>query len=418
MRAKLTFLSTLVVSTLGGVFAGCQTYDFEPVEPLAIAQTTETRKIEARNAKPNMMMLVDTSGSMTDPVNPALAACKPGGVTCGVSPPCDTTVCPTRWSSLQDAMKDFLTSNGTIARIGLATFPDLSKGDSCGTTSAISVPLPSGDQEDDATLTANALAVNAKLQAIKNHATTSSEQQPQGGTPTSTSLTFVGGSADLQTATRADFVLLLTDGLPNCNTKFPDPYPSTKCYCTLSTCADSSVKDIGCLDDNASVTAVTALRNKDIKTIVIGFGADFDSTTESGKRGAATLNAMANAGGFARTCSVDADCGTGDTCKSGVCGRAFYQAANKTELVAALKAISEKVKVDKPCLLTFDASERPSSQELVVVYLNGERLSPGADTWNLTADGNIEFTGSTCARIESSTPTNPANIEVRAVQKR
>ncbi|HSP77727.1 MAG TPA: VWA domain-containing protein, partial [Myxococcaceae bacterium] len=77
MRAKQTLLSALVVGLLGGVFAaGCQTYDFEPVEPLALAQTTETRRIEARERKPNLMLLVDTSGSMTDPVDPADPDCK------------------------------------------------------------------------------------------------------------------------------------------------------------------------------------------------------------------------------------------------------------------------------------------------------------------------------------------------------
>jgi hypothetical protein len=40
---------------------GCQTYDFEPVEPLAVAQTTESRSIKARAPKPNLMLLVDTS---------------------------------------------------------------------------------------------------------------------------------------------------------------------------------------------------------------------------------------------------------------------------------------------------------------------------------------------------------------------
>ena len=73
MRAKLTLLRALVLGTVGGVLAtGCQTYDFEPVEPLAVSQTTETRSIEARARKPNLMLLVDTSGSMTDPANKSL----------------------------------------------------------------------------------------------------------------------------------------------------------------------------------------------------------------------------------------------------------------------------------------------------------------------------------------------------------
>jgi len=180
MRAKLTLLSALVVGTLGGVLAtGCQTYDFEPVDPLAISQTTETRKIAARERKPNLMLLVDTSGSMTDPVDPTLAACRPGGVVCGDARPCDTRVCPTRWSELQEAMNDFLAGSGSIARIGLATYPDLSGGDSCGSTSAVSVSLPPADKDDDATLAANAELVKNKILSIKNSSTTPGVQTPQ-----------------------------------------------------------------------------------------------------------------------------------------------------------------------------------------------------------------------------------------------
>ena len=410
MRAKLTLLRALVLGTIGGVLAtGCQTYDFEPVEPLAISQTTETRRIEARSRKPNLMLLVDTSGSMTDPVNPSLPACNPGGVRCGDSRPCDTNVCPTRWSELQAAMQDFLSTSGTIARMGLATYPS---DPSCGATTKIRISLPETDTDDDATLAANAEKVKNEILSIKNYSTTA--PMPQGGTPTSKSLQFVGSAVETD---RDDFVLLLTDGLPNCNEEFPTPHPNAGCFCTLSDC--TYAQKIGCLDTNASVAAVQALGAKQIKTIVIGFGADFNATTESGRRGAATLNGMAEAGEFPRTCAVDTDCGAGDTCdkSKGLCGRRFYQASNRTELVSALRQIGEKVLVKDPCLLKFEAGQAPSSQELVVVYVNGERLASGADTWNLTAAG-ITFTGSTCERIKASTSANPVDIEVRAVQQR
>ncbi len=424
MRAKLNLLSTLLVGTLGGVLAGCQTYDFEPVDPLAISQTTETRRIEARESKPNMMLLVDTSGSMTDPVDPertnssGTKVCKRNGVTCGLTFPCDTTVCPTRWTELQNAMTDFLNSSGAIARIGLSTYPDLKRrGDSCDASTSVTVPLPPADQDDDASLTTNAQKVRDQILAIKNYSDTPTVQMPEGGTPTGLSLQYMGTLPEMQTTTRSDFVLLLTDGLPNCNSAFPTPSPNPACFCTLSTC--SGAERIGCLDSDASVNAVQALRNKEIQTIVIGFGTDFTTSSPSGIRGAATLNGMAEAGGFARKCVTNADCGTGDTCETarGLCTRRFYQAGNRAELVAALRQISEIVKVDSPCTLTFDASEQPTSVELVVVYLNGTRLSPGPDTWELSATG-IEFKGQTCTQITNSTTGNPANIEVRAVQRR
>ena len=52
---------------------------------------------------------------------------------------------------------------------------------------------------------------------------------------------------------------------------------------------------LACLDDNATVAAVTNLQQKGIKTIVIGFGA------EAGV-GGPVLSAMANAGGMAGVC--------------------------------------------------------------------------------------------------------------------
>jgi len=426
MRAKLTLLSALVVGTLGGVLAtGCQTYDFEPVEPLAISQTTETRRIEARERKPNMMLLVDTSGSMTAPTNPDLAACKnSSGQVCGDNTfPCPiANGCDTRWSALQKAMTDFLGTGGTIARMGLATYPS---NDYCGATGSVRIPLPAADKEDDVTLKANAQSVLNQLLSIKSYRTTAADKVPEGGTPTGLSLDFVGKLPELQTEDRSDFVLLLTDGLPNCNSTHPTT--SSQCFCTLTAgCSDTPE---GCLDKNASVEAVRSLRAKNIKTIVIGFGADFNSASTSGREGAATLNAMAEAGGFARACKVNSDCGTGDTCNavSGLCNRSFYQAANKDELVAALQQIGQKVQVGDPCLLTFDATQRPSSQELVVVYVNEERLSPGVDTWSVTTEKDaankdiitgVKFAGSTCERIKNSTPANPVDIEVRAVQTR
>ena len=89
----------------------CQTYDFEPVEPLAIAQTTEKKVIYARASKPNIMLVVDKSGSMTQ-------------VTTGAN---------TRLTEMQAAMSTYLTTYGKTARMGLTVFPDTSDANSCGT---------------------------------------------------------------------------------------------------------------------------------------------------------------------------------------------------------------------------------------------------------------------------------------------
>ncbi|HEX8440757.1 adventurous gliding motility lipoprotein CglB [Archangium sp.] len=422
MRAKLTLLLSLVVGTLGGVLAtGCQTYDFEPVEPLAVSQTTVETRVEAKALKPNLMLLVDTSGSMTLPLNPALPACKlSSGSTCGGDAPCPTT-CPTRWRALQGAMNTFLTQNGRIARMGLATYPgkQLVQGTVCGGTTALREALPT--EEDDNTLIAKAAAVNKALQDIPN----SAAGKPEGGTPTSTSLNYLGTLPDMQVEGREDLVLLLTDGLPNCNENnenFWTKATPDRCRCTLentSFCESTPYDKLGCLDKDGSVTAVRNLRNKQIRTIVIGFGAE----TATGN-GTEVLNAMAEAGGFAleaKACTADADCGAGDTCDTTAktCRRRFYQAGNQTELSAALEAISKVVGPANPCLLQIPPDQLPSSENLVVVYINKERVEAGENTWrlNLPSEG-VEFKGDLCTRIKNSTAIDPVDIEVRAVQRR
>ncbi|MDY7230903.1 adventurous gliding motility lipoprotein CglB [Hyalangium rubrum] len=419
MRAKLTLLSAFVVGIVGGAIAsGCQTYDFEPVEPLAIAQTTVGDVIKARSQKPNMMVLLDTSGSMTLPVDTSLAACQlpSGGGVCGNTPstPCPVNTCPTRWTELQAAMSRFLDDSGSAVRLGLTTYPGAAQPNSlrCESSSEVRISVPQVDDADTASLQSAADQIQAVIQGIPN----SGPNQPSGGTPTSLSLNFVGGVGTLQTTERQDFVLLLTDGLPNCNPSNPNGGGDVAaCRCTINRC-QGDYTQLGCLDKDASVTAVTELGKKGIQTIVIGFGAE----TASGA-GPETLNAMAQAGGFARKCTDENPnaCGAGDTCDpvTKLCGRAFYQAANQAELSQALDAIINLVGNRNICLLELAPAQRPTDDSLIVVYVNDVPTPGGSDTWTLTDEG-VLFQGSTCERIRASTDANPIKVEARAVQRK
>ncbi|MBJ6764354.1 adventurous gliding motility lipoprotein CglB [Myxococcaceae bacterium JPH2] len=434
MRATKSPLSALLagIVVMGStLFAGCQTYDFEPVDPLAIAQTTVEDVIKAKRSKPNVMLLVDTSGSMTDPVNPSSALCKlPSGATCGgKDTPCDTSKCPTRWSDLQAAMGPFLANSGKLLRFGLTTYPvpppdstsSPTAAESCAAATAVSVrkDLPASGEDDDSLL-AHASTINTLIQSIPN----SGAGMPAGGTPTSGSLTFVSGLASFNAADKDDrdqFVILLTDGLPNCNFNNAIEGPSTECRCTFenpSQCS-GSYRKAGCLDMDASVQAARALRkDKGIRTIVIGFGAE----TNNGA-GTEVLNAVSDAGEFARfqPCAVateQTDCGAGDTCDPSTrfCRRHFYQAGNQQELAAALEAISNKLVIQDPCLFKMKSYEIPENPKLIVVYVNDKSVPSGADTWELTADG-VSFKGSTCEQLKASRPEAPVTVEVRAIRK-
>jgi hypothetical protein len=356
---------------------------------------------EVRHRKPNLMLLVDTSGSMVDPMDPTDPDCTVNGERCGGTTPCDTTRCPTRWSTLQAAMSSFLSQYGTVARLGLGTYPS---DDFCGPSTSLRVQLPFLD--DDATLQAKASEVNAALQAIRNH-DPARQNVPQGGTPTGPSLRYMASRPELQGTDRADFVLLLTDGLPNCNESYPKPYPDIACRCTVGS-ACSFVPKVGCMDDVGSSAGVRELRSKDIRTIVMGFGADTGS-----REAFAMFNTLADEGGFARRCQYDSDCGAGDTCDpfAGACRRRFYQADNQAQLAAALQSVSEKVAKDV-CLIRLGDSSGSYTQESLQVSLDGQVLAPGPDSWSLTSEG-VRFTGSACQKLESSTPTSPVRIEVR-----
>jgi hypothetical protein len=68
--------------------------------------------------------------------------------------------------------------------------------------------------------------------------------------------------------------------------------------------------------------------------------------------------------------------------------------------------------------LRIDQGKLPSSEALLVVYVNGERFVAGDDTWHLKPPVGVELVGRLCRRAELSTPLEPLRIEVRAVRPR
>lgn len=394
--------------------AGCMTYDFEPVVPLAVAQTTQTKKVVAKFLKPNVMLLVDKSGSMEAPINPGNANCTPG---CGAGSPCPAN-CPTRISDLRNAMGTFLTQSATDARMGLTFFP---ADTACTAPSSIEVALPPPTADDngtDSVLTMNASTINGRIQNIV----------PVGGTPTAASLAFAGSTPGLRDNgdSRDDYILLLTDGLPNCNEANPNQMCTCdpgicntcggvcqaqidRCKCTLSSCQMGNCAR-GCLDQDAVVSATRTNKLNGIKTIVVGFGAD----TATGDA-ANVLNAIASEGDFPRKCKngMDSECGSNNRClPSLLCEKKYYQATNANELSTALREIINNI-VGDAC--EFQLSSTPSQPELMAVIVNGKNVATGPDTWSYSA-GVVTFQGQMCADFRASTTANPYDVEIRIVE--
>lgn len=395
-------MRALIALAFAAVSFGCQTYDFEPVEPLALAQTTQKKSVAARKLKPDLMILLDKSGSMGFPINGSLPACQVSGAPCSGNCPAN---CPTRISEVRSSMNTLLTTNGAVFRTGLAIYP---ADNVCGPSNRIEVEL-SQSNDVDAELSMASAQVNMRIQNL----------QVGGGTPTGDSLRFLNTYAPLANDDREDFVLLLTDGLPNCNGGLASESTTCRCTfpkstpnapCSTTTPPPQSFVANQCLDRDGSVRAVEELRKKNIKTIVVGFGAD----TAAGD-GPDTLNAMAEAGGFARVCpnGTNAECGANNTCNNKICARKFYQAANAAELAQALKDIVDLLTGTDICLYTLDTL--PSDPAFLTVLYDNQSLPQSNTTWAYEA-GKVRFLGQYCDKLKGSTTGSKVALEFRIVE--
>jgi len=401
MRRALFVLSALSLS--------CMQYDFTPVEPVLVGTRTIRFHVTATYLRPNIAVLLDRSGSMALPINAADPACPAG---CGNGAACPAA-CATRISEVRRAMSGFLSGpERSLARWGLAAFPENAAVNQCSATASwlIDLPAPAPDDKDpalNAQWDQGALDVAAAIGTIA----------PGGGTPTSPSLEFVGGNPVFADANRGDFVLLLTDGLPNCNASNANsvctdtsPAQQAACACTVGGCGGSACS-IGCLDQSA-VQSAANLTTRGINTIVVGFGAD-----TAGGAAQDVLNRLARAGGVARGCATDADCGAGDTCSASTCGRAYYQASTAAELTAVLQHVKGFI-FDPVKICTVGLPSAPVDSRLIRVLVDDLHVNPGPDTWSFVAGQQaILFSGSLCDRLLASTPGSPVGIDIQYVDQ-
>ncbi|MER2565131.1 MAG: VWA domain-containing protein [Myxococcaceae bacterium] len=248
---------------------------------------------------PAVMLLVDISGSMNSPLSfngPTCGTCT--GATC---PP----TCPTRRSVLIGGLGQMLQSQATTAWLGLTTFPDGANTafmpSGCAPATVQAVPLAPVEGDAPSAVLAQRQAVLSAVEALG-----SAERPFSGGTPTAPSLRFLASLPALTASTRPRGVILVTDGLANCNPNNAlscdsSPRPASN-LCTLGANCIGPYCRAGYLDNADAVLAVRALRTAGVKVAVIGLGADFDAPES-----VQVMNALADEGG-ATACAPGLSC--------------------------------------------------------------------------------------------------------------
>jgi hypothetical protein len=285
---------------------------------------------------PEIYLVVDRSGSMLD---------------LGSSPPA------TKWDDLRGAADAALTQFEAAIHFGVLMYPE---GDECVT------PGPQvGFAANNRTAITNSMDIST----------------PAGGTPTAAALNNAAQSlADFGTVDSPKFLVLMTDGGPNCN-YFLDALPQCSCnYASSSEYCCTSYPDIcifgsSCLDDANTLDVITDLSTtQGVDTFVIGLPgtAEYESL----------LNAMAVAGGQPQmNAATD-----------------YYNATSQAEISDALNQIAVSV---ISCQIPL--SEVPENPDGVRIFIDGNEVPRNmTNGWDYTDSGmtDIELYGDACNTLQ------------------
>jgi hypothetical protein len=278
-----------------------------------------------------------------------------------------------KWTNVRTVVGQLITQLGASAKFGATVFPAQGTGDVCSAGAEV-MPLRSGD--------AQGATARAFLEATNF--------PPHGGTPTAA--TLEGLTKELSALRGPTFVILATDGGPNCNSALT---------CDLSTCT-SNIDDgpgcppagpsccipgvaagLGCLDGARTVTAVSALDALGIETFVLGIPGSAPY--------AAVLDSVAVAGGTARTVEP-----------------LYYRAddADPTTLAAVLADIAAQTMAS----CTFALAQAPKDPGAVNVQIDGAVVpEEGPDGWALSG-AQLTLRGASCRAVQGTATPSPLSV--------
>ncbi|HEX3904284.1 MAG TPA: VWA domain-containing protein [Polyangia bacterium] len=288
---------------------------------------------------PDVLIVQDKSGSMAD--DDSDNGCTGG---CGAN---------SKWSQLSMAMTNVVGATQTTVNWGLKYFSDTSP---CSASAAPVVTI--GTPNAGAAITASLAATT-----------------PANNTPTRDAITYGAQYLGTLTDSNPKFLLLATDGLPNCPSGCAGmAKPSNSCTMT-----DDPNEDM------AAEAAVTMAAMQGFQTFVIGIGNVTSAVN--------TLNQMAINGGQPQT---------GGT-------TSYFAAADEASLEAALNKI---VGVVASCIIPLTGA--PSNLSNIAISVNNAAGTPTkvpmdpSNGWEYTdaTKTAIQLNGSYCDGVKSGTYSN------------
>ena len=289
--------------------------------------------------QPNLYFVLDRSGSMLE---------------------------DNKWETTREVVAAVVEQIGPRAKFGVAVFPDPSS-DSCNAGKEV-MPMRVGDSP------AGTAGPTTKL------VITTTNVSANGGTPTAATLTALKPS--LQSLGGRTFVIVATDGGPNCDgTASCD---ASGCISNIENaggcppggppncCAGSAGAQMNCLDSAATLDAVTALAAANIPVYVIGIPGSAPY--------ASLLDQMATAGGTARA------------------SEPFYYSVDTTDATALENALAQiAAKITATC--TFPLSPSPPDPSLLNIYFD-DVVVPKDPNNGWSYDGTtVTLTGTACNEV-------------------
>jgi hypothetical protein len=275
-----------------------------------------------------------------------------------------------KWTQVRSTVGKIVRAIGPRANFGATVFPAISSADACAPGSEI-MAVRAGDPPSS---TADGLTTTTLLAAM--------QVPPSGGTPTSATLQLVRSKLD-RIAGRS-FVILATDGAPNCNPTascgFDQCQPNIE---DLPGCPKIGPKNCcespdgfreNCNDSSQTLAEIASLKSAGSPVYVVGLpGAALY---------ASLLDQMAVAGGTALSTSP----------------KYFsVDSANEQVMLTALKKVAAQI--TGTCV--FDLRTAPADPALVNVYMD-DVVVPYEPTNGWTIDGNtVTLVGAACDRVKS-----------------